>query len=84
MIQRDGGETVDTNLLKDKIKEAGFTISSFADAVNIDRTTLYRRLNREGDDFTISEVNRIIKVLGLDAKTATLIFYPKILNNEIL
>lgn len=75
---------MDTSLLKDKIKEAGFTISSFADAVNIDRTTFYRRLNREGDDFTISEVNRIIKVLAIDAKTATLIFYPKILKSEIL
>ena len=84
MIHKTGGETVNTNLLKDKIKEAGFTISSFADAVNIDRTTFYRRLNREGDDFTISEVNRIIKVLALDAKTATLIFYPKILKSEIL
>lgn len=84
MIHKNGGETVDTSLLKDKIKEAGFTISSFADAVNIDRTTFYRRLNREGDDFTISEVNRIIKVLAIDAKTATLIFYPKILKSEIL
>ena len=75
---------MNTELLKNKIQEAGYNIKSFADAVNIDRTTFYRRLNKRGEDFTIKEINRIISTLSLDSNTAMLIFYPKSLKNEIL
>lgn len=75
---------MNTDLLKEKIKESGYNVRSFADAVGIDRSTFYRRLNKMGDDFTIKEINQIISTLGLDSTSAVLIFYPKSLKNEIL
>lgn len=52
---------------------------SLAAAIEIDRSTLNRRL-KTGEDFTIGETNRIVTVLKLTADEAISIFLPELLH----
>ena len=63
--------------LKGKIKENDMTQEQFAKAINIDRATLARRMNRS-ESFTIGEVNRIVTVLSLSEDEALAIFLPSV------
>ncbi len=65
----------DTMKLKGKMKENGMTQEGLAAAIEIDRSTLNRRL-KTGEDFTIGEANRIVSVLMLTADEALSIFLP--------
>ncbi len=67
----------DTMKLKGKMKENGMTQESLAAAIEIDRSTLNRRL-KTGDDFTIGETNRIVRALKLTAAEALSIFLPEL------
>jgi len=59
---------------KGKVVEKGFTLGTFCDAVDIPRVTLYRRLTKGGDDFTIGEVKKIVNSLELSNTEAIEIF----------
>lgn len=61
--------------LKGKIVENGMNISSLADEMGIDRATLYRRMNRDGETFTIKEANQICEILNLSKEEAMAIFF---------
>jgi len=65
------------NKLKGKIVEKGMNISQLAEKMRIDRSTLYRKLNNNGDTLTIKEANAIVEILGLDDKEATSIFFEQ-------
>ena len=54
--------------------EKKITLSSVAATLGIAETTLYRKLNRNGD-FTRSEIEAIISYLDLDEKNALAIFF---------
>ena len=69
---------IDVNRLKEKIAESGMNIETFARSVEIDRTTFYRKLNAGGVKFTICEIQRIIKMLGLSNEEAANIFFTEI------
>lgn len=60
--------------LKEKIEMHGFNIVTFSDAVNIDRSTFYRRLSEHGNTFTIEEVKRMKVLLSLSDEEAITIF----------
>lgn len=60
--------------LKGKIVEKGMTNSIFAENIGLPYTTFYRRLENNGKDFTIGEVEKIVKVLGLTKNEAIEIF----------
>lgn len=53
-----------TSKLKGKIAEKGYTFSSFADAVNISRPALRKRINGTAD-FKVSEIERVCSVLDI-------------------
>lgn len=59
--------------LKGKMREMGMTQQSLARQINIDKSTLSRRL-KDGNDFTIEEVNKITYALKLSDSEATEIF----------
>ena len=61
------------NLLKAKIVEKGYSVEKVADKANINRATLYRKLNNF-EKITIGEAKRIKSALGLTSKEATEIF----------
>lgn len=67
----------DTMKLKGKMKENGITQEKLSAAIQIDRSTLSRRL-KTGEDFTIGEANRIVKMLRLTTDEALAIFLPSL------
>lgn len=64
--------------LKGKIVEAGFNITALSKELNIDRATFYRKLNEDGTDFTIKEVNIMISKLNLTFNEVQDIFFNKL------
>lgn len=66
---------VNIDKLRGVMKEKRETVESVADAIGINRATLYRKLNGGGDSFTIGEVTGICKFLKLDVDTAMCIFF---------
>lgn len=65
----------DTMKLKGKMREKGITQEKLAAVIDIDKSTLSRRLN-SGKDFTIGEANKIVIALQLSAAEAMSIFLP--------
>lgn len=69
------------NKLKAKIIEHGHNIEWLAEAANINRTTLYRRLSAGGEDFTLKEVASIREALGLTPEETHQIFFAETVAN---
>lgn len=61
--------------LKGKIVENGMNVGNMAERMKIDRATFYRRMNENGDTFTIREVQQICKLLNLTNEEAISIFF---------
>ena len=68
---------VNINKLKRKIVENGLTIEKLADNIGIDRSTLYRKINNNGETFTIKEADLILNALNLTAEEAKAIFFSQ-------
>lgn len=60
--------------LKGKMVEKGFNVESLASRLDIDRSTLYRKLE-SGEKFTIGEVQKIKTILDLSSEEASAIFF---------
>ncbi len=54
-----------TNKLKGRIAEMGYTLSSFSEAVGISRPCLRKRINGLAD-FKVSEIERVCAVLKIE------------------
>ena len=68
---------VNVQKLKGKMVEQGFNISSFAEAIGVDKSTLYRRFDDGGQSFTIGEIERMAEVLVLTSEEIHSIFFTK-------
>lgn len=66
------------NKLKGKIVEKEMNVSTLAKIINIDASTLYRKIRNGGDDITIKEANLIVKALGLTINEANEIFFTNL------
>lgn len=60
--------------LKGKMVEKNINAEELAKRIGMDRATFYRRLGKS-DDFTIKEVDSIVKVLGLTMDETNAIFF---------
>lgn len=60
--------------LKGKMKEKGVSVKEAAEAVGVDQSTFYRKLERQGENFTIIQAQRLVNFLGLSAEDACEIF----------
>lgn len=65
---------VELGKLKEKISENRCSITELAMKIGISRSTLYRKLNGSGN-FTVKEVNSIVKALQLPKEEASDIFF---------
>lgn len=68
---------VNINKLKGKIVENGLTVEDLADKIGLNRSTLYRKINNDGETFSIKEANLICSALGLTGQEATEIFFSQ-------
>ena len=61
------------NKLKGKVVEQGMNIEQLADAIGVDRSSLYRKLNNP-EKITVGEAVKIKAVLSISNKDAYEIF----------
>ncbi|MBO5968579.1 MAG: helix-turn-helix domain-containing protein [Clostridia bacterium] len=64
---------MDVNKLRGKIVEKGMNVDRLAETLEIDRSSLYRKLNKF-ERLTIGEASRLKDILGLTNEEATDIF----------
>ena len=67
-MRQKGVMSVNVAKFKAAIVERGTSVAELADAVGLSKSTLYRKINTGGDDFTIGEVLSITKSLHLSAE----------------
>ena len=68
--QEKEGETMfDRDRFNREVKSNGLRMQTVAEAMGIDRTTLYRKLNG-GPDFTLSEIQGCMSVFSSEAVQA--------------
>lgn len=68
---------VNINKLKGKIVEKGMTVEQLATKMGVNRSTIYRKINSEGETFTIKDANLICDILGLSGEEAAAIFFSR-------
>lgn len=68
---------VNINKLKGKIVECGLSIPELALNIGIDKTTLYRKIGLNGENFTIKEADLIAKQLRLTGAEVNAIFFSQ-------
>lgn len=68
---------VNVNRLKGKLVERGLTVTDLARMINVDRTTLYRKLTDGGAGILVREANAIATVLELTESEAMSIFFSQ-------
>lgn len=84
MRQKEEVIYLNVQALKRKILDCGYNIVEFSDKVSIDRSTFYRRLEKNGTSFTLEEALRIKDVLSLtDEEACSLFLSKKSLNEKI-
>ncbi|MDR1094323.1 MAG: XRE family transcriptional regulator [Clostridiales bacterium] len=66
---------VNLNKLKGKIVENGYSIEAIAVKIGINKSTFYRKMNENGDTFSIKEANAIVELLKLSSTDAAAIFF---------
>lgn len=68
---------VNVNKLKGKMVENELTVERLAIAIGLDRATVYRKLNNNGETFSIREADDIAKTLQLNSSEAQAIFFSQ-------
>lgn len=68
---------VNINKLKGKIVECGINVKILADMISMDKSTLYRKFNSNGENFTIKEVDSISEALNLTFSEVNAIFFSQ-------
>lgn len=63
------------NKLRARMVEAGVSVQELAERIGMDKSTLYRRISGNGEDFTIHEIDDIKTALQLDSSEAVQIFF---------
>lgn len=75
IIKKGGERMVNINKLRGKIIENGLSVKDLADNLEMDRSTLYRKMNSEGDTMTIRDAEKISKILNLSLEEVNSIFF---------
>ena len=75
--KRKGGlhKLANMKMIRGKMVEKGLNAEELSVIINKDRATFYRKLNSDGDNFTIKEANLIVNALKLTPDEATAIFF---------
>ena len=68
----------DIEALKATISDRGISIDVIAKDLEMDKSTFYRRLSKNGEEFTVREVAKLSEVLGLNAEASSEIFFKNI------
>ena len=69
---------VNIRKLKAKLVEKDISIIQLANIIGIDKSTVYKKLNKSGENFTVKDVERISKALSLPYEDINDIFFTNI------
>lgn len=61
--------------LKQALSRQNLTVDEVATAIGIDPSTYYRKMNSEGETFTVSQAKKLASVLQLSGAEASEIFF---------
>ena len=64
--------------LKDKLVENDISIIELANIIGVDKSTVYRKLNKSGENFTVKDVEKISKALSLTYEDINDIFFTNV------
>lgn len=68
---------VNIDLLKSVMRARNISIEQAANAINVNPSTFYRRINQNGETFTVSEVAKLAELLNMGGKTLERVFFEK-------
>ena len=68
---------VNLSLLEDKMKKKNISKEQLAAAIEVDKSTIYRKFAAGGEKFTIEEAKKITNALVLSPDEATKIFFSQ-------
>lgn len=66
---------MNVNKFRGKIVERGLNVESLAIKMGIDKATVYRKINNNGDTFTVKETRQIVSILELTTEEIMSIFF---------
>lgn len=69
---------VNIRKLKAKLVEKDISIIELANILGIDKSTVYRKLNNSGENFTVKDVEKIAKALSLTYDDINHIFFTNV------
>lgn len=65
---------VNLERLRQVMDDKALSVSGLANAINVDMTTVYRKMKANGESFTVGEMHKIVEVLNLSPSDASDIF----------
>ena len=65
---------VNLKKLKLKLKEKGLSVEDVSKTMGINRATLYRKIKNDGETFTVRDIDKLSRVLGLQVDEINEIF----------
>lgn len=68
---------VNVSLLNEAIKVSGKTKAEVANYIQMDESTFYRKMSRNGSTFTVEQACLITEMLGIGPNQAQDIFFAK-------
>lgn len=68
---------VNVKKLREKMREKGWNVEKLSKAIGIDKSTFYRKLNNNGLEFTVKEVDIIANALKLTYDEVNEIFFSQ-------
>ena len=71
-----GGENVvNIERLKTALKAKNITIEQASECIGVNPATFYRRISRNGEKFTVADVEKLADLLKMDSRTMQGIFF---------
>ena len=68
---------VNMKKLKLKLKETGLSVEDVSKTMGINRATLYRKIKNDGETFTVRDIDRLSRILGLQVDEINEIFFAQ-------
>lgn len=68
---------VNVEKLRGTLKENGVSIDRAAKVMGIDTATFYRRVNRNGETFTVREIDELARLLNMSGEMLQSIFFDR-------
>ena len=68
---------VNIERLKTALKSRNVTVEQVSEHLGVNPATFYRRISRDGEKFTVSEVGKLAELLNMDSKTMNDIFFDQ-------